>query len=197
MTEPPLETIVLVRRARLEDLDAIMVIEETRFTAPWPASVLAHDLQGATEAAYWVAVIGGAITAYLGGWLYDVEFHVGSVATARAWCRRGLGELLMLTALEHARERGADLVVLEYRVSNRAAEALYAKLGFEVLRTRRRYYADREDAREAALLELQTEACGEELRRQAQRWAREHPDLVLAAEPDAARPPGDCCHRPA
>lgn len=60
--------------------------------------------------------------------------------------RGGRGEGLLLRALGDASERGARRAYLELRVSNAAARALYEHLGFEVLGTRARYYADGQDA---------------------------------------------------
>ena len=49
--------------------------------------------------------------------------------------------------VEAARAAGAHLVTLEVRMSNRAAQKLYAKLGFVEVGERRRYYNDNgEDA---------------------------------------------------
>jgi ribosomal-protein-alanine N-acetyltransferase len=58
-----------------------------------------------------------------------------------------LGELLLLGLLDEARRLRARLATLEVRVSNSAAQALYAKYGFEQVGRRKGYYSDnREDA---------------------------------------------------
>ena len=44
------------------------------------------------------------------------------------------------------RRPAAEAVLLEVRASNLAAQALYARLGFERVGLRKRYYADGEDA---------------------------------------------------
>ena len=143
---------VEVRRAGPEDLAAVVAVEETSFSSPWPASLLARDLADPEVTPYWVALAEGAVIGYLGGWRLGEEFHVASVATALAWRRRGVGELMMLTALSWAGHHGAQSAWLEYRVSNLPAERLYRKLGFRPVRLRRGYYADTgEDAREVVL----------------------------------------------
>jgi [ribosomal protein S18]-alanine N-acetyltransferase len=60
--------------------------------------------------------------------------------------RRGLGALLMAGALAQAVAGGAAAMLLEVAADNDAARALYARLGFEEVGRRRRYYADGRDA---------------------------------------------------
>ena len=87
------------------------------------------------------------LTGYLGLWYMGGEAHIVSIAVREAYRRRGLGELLLIGAIELGLARGAQVVTLEARVSNESAKALYAKYGFNEVGLRRRYYADnREDA---------------------------------------------------
>ena len=65
----------------------------------------------------------------------------------RSYRGRGVGELLLIGAIEEAYRRGASVVTLEVRPSNSIARNLYAKYGFEAKGVRKGYYADdREDA---------------------------------------------------
>ena len=59
---------------------------------------------------------------------------VGGMGTAPAYRRRGLGERALVAGLEAARERGCRELWLEVIDANRAAIALYDKLGFAVVR---------------------------------------------------------------
>jgi len=59
---------------------------------------------------------------------------VGGMGTAPAYRRRGLGERVLVAALEAAAGRGCREVWLEVLDGNRGAVALYEKLGFEVVR---------------------------------------------------------------
>ena len=59
----------------------------------------------------------------------------------------GIGELLLISAIELALSRNAHMLTLEVRKSNMPAQALYKKYGFEEVGVRRGYYTDnREDA---------------------------------------------------
>jgi len=72
--------------------------------------------------------------------------HVVSVAVLSQHRRHGVGEALVANALETLKHFSAKQCYLEVRVSNDEAIRLYEKLGFEVTRTMRGYYADGEDA---------------------------------------------------
>ncbi|HWS57979.1 MAG TPA: GNAT family N-acetyltransferase, partial [Actinotalea sp.] len=54
--------------------------------------------------------------------------------------RRGCGDRLLGALVEHARAVGASAVLLEVRVDNDPAIALYTRAGFAVVGRRRRYY---------------------------------------------------------
>ncbi|MCX7623559.1 MAG: GNAT family N-acetyltransferase [Thermomicrobium sp.] len=67
------------------------------------------------------------------------------MAVAPEHRRLGLGEVLFLTLISEAIRRGAEFVTLEVRVSNMAAQALYAKYGFTRRGVRPRYYSDNQE----------------------------------------------------
>jgi ribosomal-protein-alanine N-acetyltransferase len=82
-----------------------------------------------------------------GIWMMVDEAHVVTIAVRKSHARSGLGELLLLSTINLAMTLGARIVTLEVRVSNTAAQALYAKYGFTIAGTRRKYYSDNgEDA---------------------------------------------------
>ena len=60
---------------------------------------------------------------------------------------RGVGELLLIAAIETAMRERQEVVTLECRVSNAVALRLYEKYGFQRVGLRPRYYSDNhEDA---------------------------------------------------
>jgi ribosomal-protein-alanine N-acetyltransferase len=82
------------------------------------------------------------VVGYAGLWIVGDEAHVTTIAVLPELRGQGLGELLLVTILEHARQHGAHWVTLEVRVSNRSAQALYRKYTFKDSGYRRRYYSD-------------------------------------------------------
>ena len=82
---------------------------------------------------------------FAGFWVMADEAHITSIAVRESHRRRGIGELLLISALDLAREKRARLVTLEVRVSNTAAQKLYVKYGFNHVGMRRGYYIDRDE----------------------------------------------------
>lgn len=72
--------------------------------------------------------------------------HLISIAVLPEYQRRGIGYALMRELMQAMLLYEATECFLEVRVSNTAAVNLYKKLGFEIARTKRGYYADGEDA---------------------------------------------------
>ena len=87
------------------------------------------------------------LVGFVGLWYMAGEAHIVSISVREAYRRQGLGELLLIGAVEMGMRHGVQVVTLEARVSNEAAIALYLKYGFEEVGIRRRYYSDNgEDA---------------------------------------------------
>ncbi|MFC1943073.1 ribosomal protein S18-alanine N-acetyltransferase [Chloroflexota bacterium] len=89
---------------------------------------------------------GHYIVGFVGFWIMADEAHITSIAVREAYRRRGLGELLLIPAIDLARELKARIVTLEVRASNTGAQNLYVKYSFAQEGVRRGYYTDnRED----------------------------------------------------
>lgn len=134
-----------LRRATLDDLPALMAIEEEVYPSdPWSTANMRAELRG--QHGYYVVahpvgephVIDGyaGLLAPRGGGQADVQ----TVTVAAHARRRGLGRTLLSTLLNEARRRGISEVFLEVRVDNPNAQALYASFGFEAIGIRRAYY---------------------------------------------------------
>jgi ribosomal-protein-alanine N-acetyltransferase len=87
------------------------------------------------------------LTGFVGLWYMSGEAHIVSIAVREDYRRNGLGELLLIGAIEMAQRRSQQVVTLEARVSNTAAIALYEKYQLRQIGIRRGYYSDNhEDA---------------------------------------------------
>jgi len=87
------------------------------------------------------------VIGFVGVWLIADEAHIVTIAVRDGYRRRGIGELLLIAAIELALMNERDVVSLECRASSEAAIALYDKYGFQRLGIRPHYYSDnREDA---------------------------------------------------
>lgn len=82
-----------------------------------------------------------------GFWLMAGEAHITTIGVRQAYQRLGIGELLLISTIDLALTRQAQVITLEVRLSNTAAQELYQKYGFTKRGARRCYYTDnREDA---------------------------------------------------
>ena len=89
----------------------------------------------------------GTVVGFIGVWYMADEAHIVNIGVTNEHRGNGLGELLLIAAIEHAQNRGARMVTLEVRESNFIARNLYRKYGFTERGLRKAYYSDnREDA---------------------------------------------------
>ena len=115
------------------------------------------------------------IAGLVGLWFVLDEAHVVIIGIRPHDRRKGLGELLLISALEAAMKHGSRVVTLEVRSSNEAARALYRKYGFQEVGVRKRYYADNnEDAVIMTTPPIQTDGYWdhfhEQIRNHTERW---------------------------
>lgn len=126
----------LLRRATADDLPAILDIEHQAFAdSPWSGGDFFAD-----ECI--VAEVNGRIAGFLvsrqtfpsadGA---PAEREILNVAVARDLQRQGIATALLQNELQHR-----AIHFLEVRESNRAAQALYRKLGFVEIGRRPQYY---------------------------------------------------------
>ena len=137
----------VMRPMRIEDLDAVMVVERRAYPWPWSIGIFRDCLFAGYPA--WVLVEGGA---FIGHGVLSIaadEAHVLNVCVDPARQGRGYGRSLLRAMIDVARGRGACRVFLEVRPSNPVAVALYEDEGFNEIGRRPRYYPTdngREDA---------------------------------------------------
>ncbi len=135
------------RRMTLEDVPAVHAIDVLSFSLPWPESSFRFEVTGNPCSRGWVAEADGQVAAMLVLWLIVDEAHIATIATHPDFRRQGLGEALLVEALQAAYAEGARRAFLEVRAGNTGAQAMYKKYGFSVDGIRPRYYKDNnEDA---------------------------------------------------
>ena len=70
------------------------------------------------------------------------ELQIDNLAVSESCRRRGVGRLLLRSALSFAHRLGARTVALEVRSANMSARTFYEKEGFVLTGLRKGYYAD-------------------------------------------------------
>jgi ribosomal-protein-alanine N-acetyltransferase len=141
----------MLRAMTLDDVPAVAAIDRASFSLPWSEGNFRSDLSGNPAAHLIVAERpardGRGIAGYVGYWLIIDEAHLSTLAVEPASRRQGIGRRLLQQAMRLAARQGAQMMTLEVRLSNEAAQELYRQLGFRTVGRRRRYYRDNlEDA---------------------------------------------------
>jgi len=120
------------------------------------------------------------ILGVVGLWCMMGQGHIVTIGVREEYRRQGIGEVLLVAAIEAALEAHQEEVTLEYRISNDAARSLYEKYGFGKVGVRARYYSDnQEDAVLMTTPELRSPAYGRLLARriaeQREQWGKDYP----------------------
>ena len=150
-----------LRRASVDDLDAVMAIETSVFVNDaWSSEGMAHELASrdgfylvATPDADDTRIVGYSGLMVLPG---APDADVQTIAVLPEARRSGLGRALMGQMIAEARRRGVREVFLEVRSDNPGAQSLYESLGFEAIAVRPRYYMP--DAVDAVVMRLRVPA---------------------------------------
>ncbi len=139
---------MILRRMRWWDVQAVLPIERTLFTAdPWSEAGFWSELAGVPATRYYVvAEDDGAVVGYAGLMAIGNDADVQTVAVSGARQGAGVGRALVTDLLAEAGRRGCGQVMLEVQHDNKAAQHLYASLGFERVSVRRSYYGPGLDA---------------------------------------------------
>jgi ribosomal-protein-alanine N-acetyltransferase len=131
---------------RQEDLDEIVAIENVSFPSPWPKRIFEREIE-ALNSYKRVIRMSGIVIAYIVTWTIHDEVHILNIAVNPGFRKLGIGEMLMKHCISYSKDNGLKYAILEVRTSNTGAIKLYEKLGFRIMRLRKKYYSDNgEDA---------------------------------------------------
>lgn len=122
------------------DLSALARIHAASFTEAWAEATLRNMLKTPGISAF------SAQDGFIMTRVAADEAEILTLAVAPDARGRGLGTVLLSTAVEHAHHAGARAMFLEVGASNVAARALYKRFGFGEVGMRKAYYGGNEDA---------------------------------------------------
>jgi ribosomal-protein-alanine N-acetyltransferase len=132
------------------DLLAVVEIEETCGLSRWGWDAYYNEIKEGRGALMLVARLANpageeraeGILGFIAARFAADEVHINNVAVREAFRRRGVGGALMGRVLREGAKRGARKAILEVRVSNTVAQALYGRYGFRPVGLRRNYYME-------------------------------------------------------
>ncbi|WP_250277737.1 ribosomal protein S18-alanine N-acetyltransferase [[Clostridium] colinum] len=130
-----------------EHIKDVHKIEEDCFSIPWSEKSFYDDLTKNKMAIYIVAQKDNEIIGYGGMWHVINEGHITNVAVKKEHRGKGVGDKIINSLIDIAKEKEMIGITLEVRVSNKIAQSIYKKNGFVMEGIRKEYYDDnREDA---------------------------------------------------
>jgi len=129
-----------------QDLEAVLAIEAASFSPPWTRGHFLDEMRSPFGFPLVAQAPDGGVAGYLCLKMVLDEAEILDVAVSGSLRGRGIGRILMESALDFCRARGTALLCLEVRVGNDAAITLYHRLGFRETGRRKRYYENGEDA---------------------------------------------------
>lgn len=134
-----------LRDWKYEDILKISELEKEIFSGEaWSYKTLASVFGTPTFSGI-VCEDEGEITGYGGVTVAADSADIGNIAVAENYRGGGIGTALLEKLCAVAKQKGAEKVFLEVRVSNLPAMRMYLKCGFRGAYARTRYYPDGED----------------------------------------------------
>lgn len=107
----------------------------------WSESMIRQELEAPARSYFVEAENESApMRGYAGFWYDGDDAEVMTIGVDRRHQRRGVAKTLMRRLIDEARAKGARRMLLEVRVDNEPALALYRSFGFEMMGRRKRYY---------------------------------------------------------
>ena len=137
---------MIIRKMNLGDVSAIAELEKLCFSDPWSEKSIASEVDN--RLSYWlVAEVDGVVVGYVGSQTVLDASDMMNLAVSPDYRRKGIGQALVNALVDHLQQNKVIALLLEVRVSNAPAIALYESMGFEQVGRRPKYYHNpREDA---------------------------------------------------
>jgi len=136
---------IQIRPMNLDDIEKVMDIELASFTSPWKEKSFRMELTENRFASYYVIANEEEVFGYCGLWVIFDEAQITNIAILPKHRGNQYGEQLFAYVLQMAKDKGANKLTLEVRVSNIVAQKLYRKYGLVPVGVRKNYYVDNQE----------------------------------------------------
>lgn len=138
---------------------------------PWLKRLISHGRRLNTNTPEYVV-------GFSGFWMMVGEAHIIAIGVRNDYRQLGIGEGLLIATIELAQMVNANMVTLEVRASNRVAQELYKKFGFQVVGKRLKYYSsDGEDAIIMSTESITSLPFQASFQRLKEDYAKRHPEI--------------------
>ena len=119
---------ITITRMTDDDVAEIAELEKKCFAVPWSEKSFRDEMQNKL-AVYFVAKDNGKCIGYAGLWNVSGEGDITNVAVLPKYRKNGIGSMLISEMIKTAVTLKLELLTLEVRKSNIAAQGLYKKYG--------------------------------------------------------------------
>ena len=147
------ETELCFRPMRFEDVPDVISLENDVYEFPWSERIFRDCIRVGYDC--WIAlennqIVGHAVISVAAG-----ESHMLNLSIAKRHQGKGFGKHFVQYLLEIAREKRAEIMMLEVRPSNGPAISCYNASGFNEIGCRKDYYPAPEGKEDALLFARQ------------------------------------------
>ncbi len=145
-----MSALIELRTMAYTDLKSVITVEKKAYPHPWTAGIFRDCLRVGYHA--WVMTLDKEIVGYGIVMLSAGEAHILNICIDPDYQKKGLGRYLLHHILKKSKQTDVDMVLLEVRRSNTAAQQLYKSEGFHELGVRKAYYPANNNRREDAII---------------------------------------------
>lgn len=149
-TNQQMSALIKLRTMHYTDLKSVISLEKKAYPQPWTAGIFRDCLRVGYRA--WVMTLDKNIIGYAIVMLSPGEAHILNICIDPAYQKKGLGHHLLRYLVKKSNQTDIDMVLLEVRRSNTAAQQLYQSEGFHELGVRKAYYPAADNGREDAII---------------------------------------------
>jgi [ribosomal protein S18]-alanine N-acetyltransferase len=139
---------ITIQSISVDEIESILVLDRLCFGGLWSIDSYQRELTNENSHFLGVSVDRNlapetsGIVGFGCFWAILDEAHITLLGIHPQYQRQGLGQLLLGSLLDRAREIEMARATLEVRDSNHGAIHLYEKFGFETVGRRKKYYQD-------------------------------------------------------
>ncbi len=136
----------MIELMKEKDLEQVTEIENGSFSKPWSRMYFLNEIANNDLSELYVDVIDGEVVAYADLWYMFENCDLTKIAVKEKYRHKGYGYKMLKHLTAVAKRKGCEFMHLEVNVNNKEAYDLYDRFGFEIVRTRKRYYENGDDA---------------------------------------------------
>ncbi len=141
------------RQMALEDISAVIQLENEVYQFPWTDRIFKDCIRVGYDC--WLAHLGTTVVAHAVISIAAGESHILNLSVTRNHQGKGIGKQFIQFLLNIARNKRAQIMMLEVRPSNIRAINCYSSAGFNEIGCRKDYYPAPNGKEDALLFAIQ------------------------------------------